>query len=434
MTTPSAYEYGQQFAANRGAARDDSRDRSAMDDILQNVSQAKNAQEYDTAIRQVFRDISPARQKVALDFIGQQRKQKNEDKFFGSLPGQGDQQPHQNNENMQNTARPIAPGEERRGSNEPGMQPQMNNGQPPGVNPISQQPQQYTPEHVLGAAKISPPIAGAVGRLYSEQEKKIADQEKAVNKQSNEDRKYHSGISAKAVDKADGLRESIPKKENALALARDAIQTDNLSFFSKDKLANITGFEAFRSAKGAQLNTAAKENLLSNMSRVSSRAQNMWFEQRLNSMFPQIGNSREANLTIQEMLEGEVALDKAYIGEFDRLSTQDREKYGYVRDDIEKRARDASKPIEKDIFDRTMYRTRQIYEKELGKDALAKKVTQVVPSGTPLTVEMAQIFYNKFGKDEKKAEAEAKKHGYRIPTAEEVEIYRQAPRDFQEGL
>ncbi len=46
---------------------------------------------------------------------------------------------------------------------------------------------------------------------------------------------------------------------------------------------------------------------------------------------------------------------------------------------------------------------------------------------------MAQVFYNRFGNDAKKAEQEAKKLGYRIPSVEEVEIYRLTPREVMAG-
>lgn len=245
------------------------------------------------------------------------------------------------------------------------------------------------------------------------------------------ERDYHTQFSKPIEEKVEKLRESLPKKENALNLARDAIETGDVGFFSKDNLAGATGIDAFRTAKGAQLITAGKENLLSNMSRTSARAQNLWFEQRLNSMFGKIGQSREANLTVQEMLEGELALDKLYEDTFDELSEEDDSKYGYVKKDIDKRVHNAIKDKSKEIFNRQSYRIRELEEQEMGLEKLRAKIGKNVIKGTPLTFAMAKLYKDKFGEN---ALQVAKKNGYYIPTIEEFRAFRLRPPEFREGL
>lgn len=246
-----------------------------------------------------------------------------------------------------------------------------------------------------------------------------------------EERKYHTDFSKEAEKEIETMRSSIPRKENALNQARNSVETGDVSFFSPDKLADSTGIDLFRTSKGAQLVTAGKENLLSNMSRVSARGQNVWFEQRLNSMFAKIGQSREANLTVQEMLEGETALDKAYLNEFDRLSEEDMKNFGFVKKDIGKRARNNTKSIDKHIMDRTSYRMKEVEEQERGLSTLKREVGKNVIKGTPLTLAMAKLYAEKFGDN---ALAVAKKNGYTIPTIEDFQTYQQRPQEFREGL
>jgi hypothetical protein len=259
----------------------------------------------------------------------------------------------------------------------------------------------------------------------------LQEQKKTKRKEFESERGYHTSFSKSAEEQINKLRESIPKKEMALNFARNAVETGNLEFFSPDKLADITGIDAFRTSKGAQLTTAGKENLLSNMSRVSARGQNMWFEQRLNSMFPKIGQSQEANLTVQEMIEGEVALDKAYQSEFDRLAETDEQKYGYVKKDIDRRARDATKPMEKEIFQRTTYRMKELEEQENGLNSLKKQVGKNVSKGTPLTLAMAKLYKDKFGDTALKI---AEKNGYYIPTLDEFRAFRIQPQEYRDEI
>jgi len=274
-------------------------------------------------------------------------------------------------------------------------------------------------------------IAQAELDRMEKEEKKEQDLKKLARKEFEGERSFHTGYSKKIEEQADQMRESIPKKGMALDFSRNSVESGDVSYFSPDKLADATGVDLFRTAKGAQLLTAGKENLLSNMSKVGAKAQNIWFEQRLNSMFPKIGQSKEANLTTQEMLEGELAMDKAYLDAFDRLVEEDEAKYGYTRKDIQKRAQQEADPIQRQILKRSSYRMKELEEQEMGLDKLKNKVGKDTPKGTPFTLAMAQLYYEKFGDKGMKV---AEKNGYYIPAIEEYETYRRAPQEFREGL
>lgn len=255
--------------------------------------------------------------------------------------------------------------------------------------------------------------------------------EKAKTKKLESERNFHTNYSKKSVDEADALRNSVPKLEMSLDFARNAIESDEVGAFSLANLGERLNIPELQTAKGAQLVTAAKENLLGNMSRVSSKAQNKWFEQRLNSMMAKVGQTKEANLTAQEMLEAEVAMSKAYLNEFERLQDEDDKNYGYERKDISKRAHQAVKPLENHIFKRATYRMKEIEEVEKGLPELKKMVGKNVSKGEPLTLAMAKLYKQKFGDN---ALSVAEKNGYYIPTLEEFQSYEQKPREFREEL
>ena len=113
--------------------------------------------------------------------------------------------------------------------------------------------------------------------------------------------------------------------------ARQAIESREVGAFTMNHLADITGFDSLRNSKGAQLILASKEQLLPSLGRISAKAQNLYMEKRMASMIPQVGARDEANLTMQEMLEGEAAMDRAYLTEFDKLAEKDMDEYGYVK-------------------------------------------------------------------------------------------------------
>lgn len=304
-----------------------------------------------------------------------------------------------------------------------------------GLSPQGMQNQQ-APQQLAGSA-VSTPQQPQLPNLSPEQLaamaanpqlKPVAD---AIQKaqESNQrkfeaDRSYHEKGAAKAREEARGIRASVPRKRMALSMSREAIESGEVGRFSWANIAERTGLKELIGAKGSQLITAAKENLLSNMSRVSARGQNQWFEQRLASMAPEVGKTETANLTANVMLEGDMEMDQAYIDAYDRLAKEDFQKYGYERNDIDQRAREEIKPIEDKIMAKTSYRVREIYESEKGPKWLEENAMKKVPSGTYLTPTMAQIMSKMYNGDKTKAVENAKKLGYKIPTRTEVEEWR----------
>lgn len=288
-------------------------------------------------------------------------------------------------------------------------------------------PAEIPDEDILQIAAIDP----TMGKELRAAKDAALKKQETEQKHFREERKYHSDYVKKAEEEADQIRSSLPKKEMSLDFARNAVETGDVGYFSLDKLADITGSDAFRTAKGAQLITAAKENLLSNLSRVSARAQNIWMEQRLNSMFPKIGQSNEANLSVLEMLEAEAAMDKNYLNEFDRLVAEDEKEFGFPRKDIKKRAQAAANEKNKEVLKRASYRLKEIEEQEKGIKTLKQDVGKNVIKGTPLTLSMAKLYKDKFGD---KALSVAEKNGYYIPSVEEFQTYKARPSEYREGL
>lgn len=242
-----------------------------------------------------------------------------------------------------------------------------------------------------------------------------------TQKRFTEERAFHTKGTAPAMESVRKLRSSLPKKESALALAKDAIASGEVGPLSLNNLAQRMGVPEFNTAKGAQLVFAGKENLIGNLSQVAAKAQNQWIEQRFSTMFPQIGQTKEANETITTMLESELKMDQAYLQAFDQIEKQDMEQFGYVKNDIDRRARDQAHEQEKEIINESSYKLREIYEREKGATDLSKNVNQKVVKGTPLTLQNAKVFALKFKGDFDKAIEHAKKMGYRIPTNEEFE-------------
>jgi len=434
MTTPSPFEIARAIGTNIGGIGKEIQDKSAIEEILSGLSGSQNPEQLQQAINQVLTRVSPNRQKTVLESLESRLKGQQDLQKGKQLQEQKFQQQQQLLSGILGdlgTAPMTMSGDQPMDATMTEVLDPPERGEPLNLRTRQLKDRLIPDEKITQVALINPAVATQMQKQNEAIRKEIDREEDQKYKRFTDQRQYETQFSKKAEEKVDDLRETLPKKESSLNLARNAAESGEIGFISLNKLADLTGVDAFRTAKGAQLITASKENLLNNMGRVSARAQNIWFEQRLNSMFPMIGQSMEANLTTQEMLEGELAMDKAYIDEFDRLANEDQESFGFVRKDIARRAQNTVKEKNKEIFDRTTFRMKQIEEQEKGVKKLQSEVGKKVPRGTPLTLVMAKLYQKKYGD---KAKDKAKADGYTIPTSEQFRMYAANPQEFRDKL
>lgn len=292
----------------------------------------------------------------------------------------------------------------------------------------------YTPQQIMAISQRDPQLGAMlqreqIAREQMEQKERLAG-ERQKEKRFQAQRQYELTRGQKGAERIESTRTGLGRKRTALEMARTAVQTGNVGAASLANIGRRLGIPELQTASGAALITASKENLLSNMSRVSARAQNVWFEKRLNDMFAKIGQKKAANLTATEILEGELLLDEMLIEKYDQLAAEDMAKYGYKRGDLEQRAYDAVKPSEDLIFNRTLYKVKQLMEGEDTSLTNQRKVGKQVDKGTMLTIGMAKRYIDKY-KDIKKALQVAKKNGYTIPTRQEMEFYEKSAREVR---
>lgn len=338
--------------------------------------------------------------------------------FFDELMGRGNQQDAQFDQSQ---------GQQQ----SPGMERFPETRQQTQIDP--QNPQTWPEDALKKAAGFrgQPGQTGVIGNIAQAELDRRKEEEKKGKEEFYREREYHTSFSKDAEKEAEQLRSNLGKKEMSLNLSRDAVESGEVGALSLANLASRLKIPEWQTMKGAQLETAIKENLLSNMSRVSAKGQNIWFEQRLNSMMAQIGKSQQANLSAQEILEGEVAMDRAYLDTFDKISDDDMQNYNFVKKDIAKRARSQAKPLENEIMKRTSYRLKELEEQEKGLNKVKSEVGKNVIKGTPMTLAMAKLYKDKFGENALKV---AQKNGYYIPTLEEFRIFQQRPQEFREEL
>jgi|ERR1051326_5698563 hypothetical protein len=200
-------------------------------------------------------------------------------------------------------------------------------------NPGQFNPGQLSDADIAQAASINPNL----GRLLQSQKDLAMRENREEQKREHEigkaRRKEETEISKPILLELNQSRKNIPLQEQAI----EDIQNAVADVSPLDYIADVTGFEPLRSASGAKMKTAIKDFFLSDLSRVGVRP-NQWVEQQLADALPKIGRSKEANLMVAAGMKFKVDLAKKRIETIDELAEEDREKFGYVRANIDSRA------------------------------------------------------------------------------------------------
>lgn len=165
----------------------------------------------------------------------------------------------------------------------------------------------------------------------------LMEQEKLEKKHGFEREKMAFEESKPTRTRGRELMQDLPYKENALDTMKNSIASGNLSMFSLDNLAEMSGIEGLRSPEGAQFKTASKEFFLGNLSRVGSRGLNQMMERVVLEMAPLIGRSTEANLTVTEIMQAETDVTKKEAELIHDIGQDFKEKHGYYPEDLDYR-------------------------------------------------------------------------------------------------
>jgi len=147
----------------------------------------------------------------------------------------------------------------------------------------------------------------------------------------------------KVLDRADKIGENLPLKESYVNAMEDAVVNEDLSFWTPDNFANITGFEFLRSTKGAQFVSAAKNYFIDDLKSSGARP-NMFIEKQLVDALAKVGRSQEANQVVIESFKFKNDLDKHWLETVRNLEKQYDETLGYLPGSLSRVAEETVKP------------------------------------------------------------------------------------------
>ncbi len=272
-------------------------------------------------------------------------------------------------------------------------------------------------EDILDATAIDPTYGKALRDAKDSEVRSIEGKVKENRRQFESERDFHSKRSDPIINAAQQVVKNAPITSGLIQQQRRDIASGNTSGiipFLVDKL----GLEAYRDPESARFKTANKQRFVESIHELGGAGArpNQFIEQQLTQAQATLGRSEEANESVLDLEEfvHDLKLQRAELEL--QLAEQDQEKLGFVKGDISQRADKLMKDFTERRQDEMAYSIRQRHEQNISDQDLIKEIIEgKVGKDTPLTMRVARILMIKNNDDEKKATAEAKKLGFKIP-------------------
>lgn len=429
---PSPFFIAQQTSNNLGNAFKKVREENSIENILNQAMNSGSPEILQDSIGKILSQVSPERQGTAIQYLQNVYNNVQKRNEASKLEKQGRQAardagytygaPNQvAAQQVKDKAKAQRLQQYGLGDpNVPANLPNAENGTPAYLGDAGQEKNSNQTEQPKGPESVLEKMTDQQLRLLTgHPDREVSEPAKAILKgrqdetdlkqKKNENwTKFGMERAKKVLDKAEDIAQTLPVKNTALKLMVDSIANKNLSFFSPDNLAEITGVEAFRSPEGALFKTAAKEYFLGNISRAGARP-NQWIEQQISDMMTKIGRSTVANLSVARALQNEIALDQERVRLteeiFNQLRSEDKD-VGELGPMINNRLSKFAEQKQNELYN-DLRAIKAIGE---GKPQKFHKVTQ----GTKISDYMVEALLNAFNNDPDKALQEATKLGYSI--------------------
>lgn len=414
------FEVARHIGNNVASGFKEAKEQSAIDSILSSAMETEDPAVLQQSIGRILSQVSPERQKPAIQFITQRvegikqqkEKQQTQDAYrqqgfqpgFERLPPalQAQKSKEQFNQRQMDSIFGGNTGQNNGGfgQNSEGM-PQNQHSQP------QNQPQRSIKDLSNDELKRALSIPQLKETAKAELEERM-HLEKLNQKRDLKSFEFDQGRAKKVLEKADELAETIQLKQSALNQMNEAVDSGALDYFSLNNLAELTGIEAFRDSKGAGFKTASKEFFLGNLARIKGGRPNQWIEQQVFDASSKVGRDKASNLISNRSLQNEIDLDQKFIQLSNEIYNDSMERTGRPPKDLAKQTQDKLKEYanekESEMFN-DMRAIRTMYDKK-------NEPFMPVKKGTVISDIMIDALANRFKNDESKIFAEMKKLGY----------------------
>lgn len=135
------------------------------------------------------------------------------------------------------------------------------------------------------------------------------------------------------IDRANTLSQGLARQEYGIESMKDAINRGGR--FGWDWIAQKFNLPFLSTPEGSQLNTIKKQFLVTDIEGMPRP--NQFIDKKVDEAYPQFGKSQAANETMVEVVEAKHDIEKKLVEYTNQLAEEDRQNYGFVQANLQKR-------------------------------------------------------------------------------------------------
>lgn len=192
----------------------------------------------------------------------------------------------------------------------------------------------------------------------------------------------------KFMEAVDAAEDKIPIADMSIKLAEEATEDPGKWAAFRDFLAEKTGYEGFRSSKGAELQSAIKQYFLGDLSSIKGGRPNQLIERQLLDAYPRIGRDPISNQKILVGMKMQQEIQRKKVELTRDMEEKLLAKQGYLPPGFQSMIKRELKPfvnqIEKDTINKlsALSKYQNEYEKVASKQLKKGEVLMLSPEGS----------------------------------------------------
>lgn len=208
-----------------------------------------------------------------------------------------------------------------------------------GVSPSMREKQRPSSDHLFKQAEAL--IAAGMekeGALRAQQAK-AAQREELTERERQEkykqfpiqeQQKQEAQRTSEFIKKVDQIKDDQPTTQFALQMMSDALDNAGGWAAAKDLMADKTGYEGFRSASGAALDSAIKSYFIGDLTSIKGGRPNVFIEKQIRSAYPKAGLDPIANQKIMVGLQLKEKINNSLVNETQKIRDHYMKKQRYL--------------------------------------------------------------------------------------------------------
>lgn len=316
MNSQLPYETGRQISNTFDRVNKQQKEENTIDKVLSEALASNNPKVFESSIAQILSKVSPENQKGAIDFLTNRSNQ-----LFREQEKAKTSEAYRKGgyrEGLEYLPEGLQKEEIKNKNNKELINNFLNSGKNPNesnsgnLNPLSLKTSKIeTASNGMTREQLTPFLNDpATSKMAESLIGEIDLKEKSKSKKDDLRVTNNYKTSNDALERANKLSNSVKKKENAIAIQKEAVKSGKLDFWSLNNLADVTGIDWLRDPNGAMFKTASKEFLFGNLERVSAKGLNQWLEKQALDAQAKIGQDMASNLIVLRTQENEADLER----------------------------------------------------------------------------------------------------------------------------